>query len=82
MWIIIFIKINKWIPPYWDNKTLPGPTKPDKHYNIKYLCFQVLLISCIFIENKCLSDLISDEKREKNKLGKKRTWTLVDHVKS
>ncbi len=70
------------MPPYWDNKAFHNPTLPDKHYNIKYVCFHFLLISCIFIENKCLSNLISDGKREKNKLGKKRTWTLVDHVKS
>ncbi len=42
------------MPPYWDNKALPTPTLtlPDT------FIFNFLIISFIFIENKCLSDAI------------------------
>ncbi len=52
------------MPPYWDNKALPTPTLtlPDT------LIFNFLIISLIFIENKCLSDAIWDLKRAKGGL--------------
>ncbi len=49
------------MPPYWDNKALPTPTLTLPWYFI----FNFLIISFIFIENKCLSDAIWDLKREK-----------------
>ncbi len=41
--------------PYWENKVLPTPTLtlPDTILNF-------LIIFFIFIENKCLSDVIRD----------------------
>ncbi len=54
MQIIILIQIIKWMPPYWDNKALT-----------RYFIFNFLIISFIFIENKCLSDVIWDLKRGK-----------------
>ncbi len=53
------------MPPYWDNKALPTPTLtlPDTFFNF-------LIISLIFIENKCLSDAIWDLKRQKKSLAK------------
>ncbi len=50
------------MPPYWDNKSLPTPTR--------YFIFNFLIISFIFIGNKCLSDAIWDLKREKKSLAK------------
>ncbi len=49
------------MPPYWDNKALPTPTLtlPDTLFST------FLIISFIFIENKCLSDAIWYLKREK-----------------
>ncbi len=55
------------MPPYWDNKALPNPTR--------YFNFNFFIISFIFIENKCLSDAIWDLKREKKKFGKRRIRT-------
>ncbi len=40
------------------------------------------LLHFIFIENKCLSDVIRDVKREKNDFGKRRTGTRVSRVKN
>ncbi len=56
------------MPPYWDNKALPTPTLtlPDT------FIFNFLIISFIFIENKCLSDAIWDLKREKKSSAKGR----------
>ncbi len=66
MSIIDLIQIIKWMPPYWDNKALPTPTLtlPDT------FILNFLIISFIFIENKCLSDAICDLKREKKSLAK------------
>ncbi len=46
---------------YWDNKALPTPTLtlPDT------FIFNFLVISFIFIENKCFSGVIWNLKREK-----------------
>ncbi len=54
------------MPPYWDNKALPTPTLilPDT------FIFNFLIISFIFIENKCLSDALWDLKREKKNSAK------------
>ncbi len=46
--MIILIQII--MPPYWDNKALLTPTW--------YFIFNILIISLIFIENKCLSNVI------------------------
>ncbi len=57
---------------------------PDKHFIIKYpqgTSFPFLNISLIFIENKCLSDLICGGKREKNEFSRKWIQTRVDHIK-
>ncbi len=51
--------IIKWMPPYWDNKALPTPTR--------YFIFNFLIISFSFIENKCLSVCVWDLKRENKK---------------
>ena len=61
--MIILIQIIKWIPPYWYNKALPTPTL--------YFIFTFLIISLIFVENKCLYDVIQDLKREKKKVWQK-----------
>ncbi len=53
------------MPPYWDNKALPTYPNPTR-----YFIFNFLIISFIFIENKCLSDAIWDLKREKKSLAK------------
>ncbi len=50
------------MPPYWDNKALPTPTQ--------YFIFNFSIISFIFIESKCLSDVTWDLKREEKKVGK------------
>ncbi len=54
------------MPPYRDNKALRTPTLtlPDT------FIFNFLIISLIFIENKCLSDAIWDLKREEKSLVK------------
>ncbi len=54
------------MPPYWYNKALPTPTLtlPDT------FIFNFLIISFIFIENKCLSDAIWDLKRDKKSSAK------------
>ncbi len=59
---IVLIQIIKWMSPYRDNKALPNPTR--------YFIFNFLIISFIFIENKCLSDAIWDLKREKKSSAK------------
>ncbi len=51
---------------YWDNKTLPTPTLTLTLPDILFSIF--LIISFIFIENKCFSDVIW--KREKKSLQK------------
>ncbi len=53
------------MPPYWDNKALPTGTLtlPDT------FIFNFLIISLIFIENKCLSDAIYDLKRPKKNVA-------------
>ncbi len=64
--MIILIQIIKWMPPYWYNKppyTYPNPTR--------YFIFNFLIISFIFIENKCLYDVIRHLKREKKKVRQK-----------
>ncbi len=54
------------MPPYWDNKALPH---------------NFLIISFIFIENKCFCDVIWNyEKVEKN-FARRRIRTRVDRVK-
>ncbi len=50
----------------WDNKALPSPTLT-LHDTFIFHC---LIISLIFIENKCLSDAIWDLKREKKSSAK------------
>ncbi len=67
---IILIQIIKWMPPYWDNKALPTPTLTNP---ILYFNFSIIFL---IIENKCLSDVKWDLKRE----GKKR-MARVDRVK-
>ncbi len=62
------------MPPYWDNKALPTPTLTLP--NTFILTF--LIISFIFIENKCLSDAIWDLKREKKIGDKRRAGTRVN----
>ncbi len=62
------------MPPYWDNKALPTPTLTLPNTFI----LQFLIISFIFIENKCLSDAIWDLKREKKIGGKRRPGTRVN----
>ncbi len=52
------------MPPYWDNKALPTPNPT------WYFIFNFLVISFIFIENKCFSGVILNLKREKKKLPK------------
>ncbi len=48
------------MPHYWDNKALPTPTLSDTY-------FQLFDYFLNFIDNKCLSDVIWDLKREKKK---------------
>ncbi len=55
------------MPPYWDNKALPTPTR--------YFIFNFLIISLILIEHKCLSDALWDLKRE-NKSSEKGGFEL------
>ncbi len=62
----MLIQIIKWMPPYSDNKALPTPT----------LNLNFLIISSIFIENKCLSDVIWDLKREGKKRSTKADFAL------
>ncbi len=64
------------MPPYWDKKSLPY-TYPNP---TRYFIFNFLIISLIFIENKCLSDAMRFEKGEK-KFGKRRARTWVDCIK-
>ncbi len=54
--MIFFIKIIKWIPPYWDNKALPQ---------------NFLIIYFIYIENKCFSDVIRNFEKGEKKLCQK-----------
>ncbi len=61
------------MPPYWDNKALPTPTQ--------YFIFNFLIISFIFIKNKCFSDVIWNLKREEKKFAKRQIQTRVDRVK-
>ncbi len=51
------------MPSYWDNKSLPTSTLtlPDT------FIFNFLIISFIFIENKCLSDATWDLKKSSAK---------------
>ncbi len=62
------------MPPYWDNKALPTPTLTLPNTFI----LKFLIISFIFIENKCLSDAIWDLKREKKIGDKRRAGTRVN----
>ncbi len=52
------------MPPYWDKSppyTYPNPTR---------YFFNFLIISFIFIKNKCFSDVIWNLKSEKKKFAK------------
>ncbi len=60
--------------PLWDNKALPTP---NPNLNTREAC-NLLLFNFIFVENKCLSDVICDVKREKNECGKRRILIRVD----
>ncbi len=53
------------MPPYWVNKALPTPTLTLSDTFI----FNFLIISFIFIENKCLSDAIWEKEKESSAKG-------------
>ncbi len=65
------------MPPCWHNKALPTPTLtlPDTLFSTFFI------ISFIFIENDCLSNVTRLFKMEGKKLGIKRVRTQVDNVK-
>ncbi len=63
------------MPPYWDDKALPTYHNPTQYFILNFL-----IISFIFIENKCLSNVIWDWKGRK-KFGKRQILTRVDRIK-
>ncbi len=63
---------------YWNNKSAPTPTPSSLLKNTHEVLYFYFLH---FIENKCLSDLICDVKREKNEFVKRWIRTQVDRVK-
>ncbi len=59
-----------------------GPTGTYTYPNPnQYFILKMLIISFIFIENKCLSDAIWDLKKGEKKLAKRRIRTRVERVK-
>ncbi len=75
--VIIFFQIIKWMPSYWDNKTLPTPTLTLPHTLFLTLTFRLFPS----FQNKCLLDVIGDLKREKKKFSKRRIRARADCVK-